>query len=401
MNFQKISEDVFYVGVNDRTTHLFEGMWPLPYGVSYNSYIVKGDYLALIDTVHAAQGTKYLSMVEKAAHDRPISYLVINHMEPDHSGSIRTIVNRYPGIKIIGNSKTAAMIKAYYGIDDEHLKIVADGDTLDLGGGKELKFVLTPMVHWPETMMTYYNSPNCGGVLFSGDAFGCFGALNGGIIDSHINTATYYPEMYRYYAGIVAKYGQFVQKAMARFDGMKIDYICSTHGPVWHDEVGEVAGIYSRLSRFDAAQGVVVAYASMYGNTEDLAEAIAAELSHCGVRDIKVHNLSTSHLSYVLADIMRYKGLIIGGPTYCNGIYPEVDHLLTALKTRELRNRYVGCFGSGTWAPVSSKNIRARLEEIKGVEITGEPFDMKCAATDADIEHCRQLATAIAAKVLE
>lgn len=393
MNIHEICNGIYYVGVNDRTTHRFEGLWPLPQGVSYNSYIVKGERVALIDTVHIAQSAKFLVRIEEIVGDRPIDYLVINHMEPDHSGSIQAIKAKYPQLKIVGNSKTVAMIKNYYGISDG-IEVVADGDVIDLGG-RSLKFVLTPMVHWPETMMTYVEQE---GVLFSGDAFGCFGALNGGVIDSQMDTAGYYPEMYRYYSNIVAKYGTFVEKAIARFDGVKINYVCSTHGPVWHNEIGRVVDLYSRLARFEAEPGVVVAYASMYGNTEELAETIAAELSRNGVRNIRVHNLSKTHLSFVLADIMHYNGLIVGGPTYNNSLFPEVERLLSALKGRDLKNRYVGCFGSGTWAPVSGKNIKACLDCMK-VEQVAEPFDMKCTTTTCDMENCRTMAAAMAARV--
>lgn len=394
MNIQEICKDIYYVGVNDRTTHRFEGLWPLPNGVSYNSYIVKGNKVALIDTVHLSQSTNLITKINEIIGDAAIDYLIINHMEPDHSGSIQAIKAKYPNLKIIGNNKTAQMIKSYYGITEDVISVV-DGDTLDLGNDKILKFVLTPMVHWPETMMTYCEQD---GVLFSGDAFGCFGALNGGIVDSNFDTTSYFPEMYRYYSNIVAKYGQFVQKAISRFIDVKINYICSTHGPVWHDEIAYVVDIYDRLSKFKGERGVVVAYASMYGNTEQLAETIAAELNRNGIRNIRMHNLSKTNLSFVLADIMRYNGLIIGGPTYNNGLFPEVERLLSALKGRELKNRYVGCFGSGTWAPVSSKNIKSYIDCMK-VEIVAEPFDIKCTETQSDIEHCRALAAYMAAKV--
>lgn len=392
MNIYEICKGIYYVGINDRTTHRFEGLWPLPLGVSYNSYIVKGEKVALIDTVHAAQSSKFLTKIEELIGDAAIDYLIINHMEPDHSGSIQAIKAKYPNMQIIGNSKTAAMIKGYYGISDNVVSI-ADGDTLDLGDGKTLKFVFTPMVHWPETMMTYVEQD---GVLFSGDAFGCFGALNGGIIDTQCNVEQYFPEMYRYYSNIVAKYGMFVQKAIAKFNDITIKYVCSTHGPVWHDEIPRVVGLYDRMARFEGEPGVVIAYASMYGNTEELAENIAAQLSQNGVRNIKVYNLSKTHLSFVLADIMRYNGLIIGGPTYNNGIFPEVEKLLSALKGREFKNRYVGYFGSGTWAPVSSKNIKTYIDSLK-VETVADPFDMKCAETPT--EQCQKLAAAMAAKV--
>ena len=215
-----------------------------------------------------------------------------------------------------------------------------------------------------------------------------------------MDTTAYFPEMYRYYSNIVAKYGQFVQKTITRFNDVKITYICSTHGPVWHDEVAKVVGIYDRLSKYEAEKGVVIAYASMYGNTEELAEAVARELSNNGIKQIKMYNLSFADLSFVLADICRYKGLIIGGPTYSNGLFPEVEKLLNAIKVREVKNRYFGCFGSGTWAPVVTKHIKAAVENL-GIEVVGTPFDMKQSATPADIDNCSALAQAMAAKLNE
>jgi anaerobic nitric oxide reductase flavorubredoxin len=389
MNISEITKNVFYVGVNDRTTARFEAMWPLPNGVSYNSYIVRGDKIALIDTVHASQCFKFIDNISSIIGDAKIDYLVINHMEPDHSGAIQAIRMHFPDITIVGNAKTADMIKGYYGITDNIL-IVKDGDTLDLGG-KSLKFFLTPMIHWPETMMTYCVED---GALFSGDAFGSFGALNGGIVDSEVDFNFYVPEIYRYYSNIVAKYGMMVQKALVRLSALPLKFICSTHGVVWHEKIAEIVGIYDKLSKYEAERGVVIAYASMYGNTEELAEAIAREFAAKGTKNVKVYNLSTTDLSFVLAEICRYKGLVVGGPTYCNCLFPPVESLMIALKERDLKNRVFASFGSFTWAGTVTKNIASYTDSMK-IQVVGDAFDVK-QSPDADaFAKCRAIADAV------
>lgn len=396
MNIRNITDGISYVGVNDRTTHRFEALWPLPAGVSYNSYIVKGSSkTALIDGVEISECDKLLTNIREIAGTETPDYLVINHMEPDHSGSIKVLRSFFPEMTIVGNAKTLEMVKGFYGIEDNLLK-VADNDTIDLGG-LTLTFKLTPMVHWPETMMTYVNERN---VLFSGDGFGCFGAINGGVIDSETDVEYYIPEMYRYYSNIVGKYGVFVQKALAKLKDLKIDYICSTHGPVWHDGVKRIGGIYDKLSRYEAETGVVIVYGSMYGNTEEMAEAIASRLAEKGIKNIRVHNASYSHLSYILSDIFRYKGLIIGAPTYSNTLYPPIESVMQAIKTRELKNRVVATFGSYTWAPQAVKRINSVLEEAKMLTPDMVSVEAKQAPSAKTLADCAALADSVASQLL-
>ncbi|MCD7972676.1 MAG: FprA family A-type flavoprotein [Candidatus Azobacteroides sp.] len=390
-----VSEDIFYVGVNDRTKHLFEALWPIPLGVSYNSYLIIDEKVALIDTVDVCYSDTFLKKVETLLNGRSIDYLVINHMEPDHSGSIRLLKQFYPSIQIIGNKKTADMLAGFYQID-ENIQEVKDKEEISLGK-HTLRFYMTPMVHWPETMMTYdlYTE-----TLFSGDGFGTYGSLNGGVIDKAINVDLYWDEMIRYYATIVGKYGSPVQKALEKLAPVPVRTICSTHGPVWQEKISEVISVYDKLSRYEGEEGVVIAYGSMYGNTEQMAEIIATELSEQGVHNIIMYNVSKTHVSYILRDIFKYKGLIIGSPTYSNELFPLVQSLIDKIDTRDIKNRLFGHFGSFIWAGAAVKRLTAFVEN-RGWEVVGDPVEQKCSLTAQKYEECVQLAKAMARKLKE
>ncbi len=389
----ELKKNIHYVGVNDRKTALFENLWPIPYGVSYNSYLIADEKVALIDTVEAGHFDLFLKKIRRVIGDRPIDYLVINHMEPDHSGSIRLIKQFYPDITLVGNKQTFGMVDGYYGKDGNRLTI-GEGDTLSLGS-HTLTFSLIPMVHWPETMVTYDVTEK---VLFSGDAFGCFGALNGGVVDAHINTDVYWREMERYYSNIVGKYGVPVQAALKKLGGLEIDAICSTHGPVWTVEIPRVISIYDRLSRYEAEGGVVIAYGSMYGNTEEMAECIAEELSRQGVRNVVMHDVSRTHHSYIIADVFRYKGLIVGCPTYNGGMFPEMEALLGKLAARDVKHRLFAHFGSFTWASIAVKRIAEHNERLK-FDMVAAPVEMKHALKEDAHERACELARVMAERL--
>ena len=389
----EISRNIHYVGVNDRTKHLFEGLWPLPLGVSYNSYLIVDKSVVLIDTVDHCYTDLFFEKIKNILGERPIDYLVVNHMEPDHSASINDLCRVYPDIKIIGNSKTIGMIEGFYGIFDKFHE-VKDGDRLPLGE-KVLTFYMTPMVHWPETMMTYCEDDK---ILFSGDAFGCFGTLDGGIIDYQMNTEKYWDEMFRYYSNIVGKYGAPVQKALAKLSGIDIQIICSTHGPIWKEEIQKVISIYNKLSLYEGEEGVVIAYGSMYGNTEKMAEVIARELAAQGIKNIVMHNVSKSDMSYILRDIFKYKGLITGSPTYTNELFPNIESLVSKLESRDMKNRVFGYFGSFSWAGAAVKRLSSFAERMKW-DVTGNPVEMKQGITSEKIAQCQELAKAIATKL--
>lgn len=396
MNFQKITGKVYYVGVNDRSSFKFENLWPLPYGVSYNSYLVEGsDKNVLIDCVDIEHFPVLRKKINNDLHGRKIDLLVVNHMEPDHSGAIPQLLELYPNMKIVGNKITLGMLNGFYGIDQSRFLEVKDQDEINLGD-RTLKFYLTPLVHWPETMMTYVPEDK---VLFSGDGFGCFGALNGGVIDSDMDLDIYFPEMYRYYSNIVGKYGKTVQMALKKLSSLDIEYICSTHGPVWHDRIKEVVDIYNRLSLYEGEEGVTIVYGSMYGHTAEIAELICNRLNERGIKKIRVHNISKSDLSFVISDAFRYKGLIVGSPTYNGRMFPLIEEFMTAIENREIKNKVIATFGSYTWASAACKLMNECYDRL-GLSPAGT-LDVKQAPTKTDEELAMEIADKVAEKILK
>lgn len=392
----EITNNVYYVGVNDRNKSLFEGLWPLPNGVSYNSYLIVDEKVCLIDTVEVDFFVQFIENIHEVLGDRKIDYLVINHMEPDHSGGLALLKKYYPEIQVVGNKKTFDMMSGFYGIKENTMEM-KNGETLSLGQ-HSLQFFMTPMVHWPETMMTLYQGKES--VLFSGDGFGSFGALNGGIIDREINTDWCWMEMVRYYSNIVGKYGTPVQNALKKLAGIHFDYICSTHGPVWNKYVEKVAGMYDQMSKYETEPGLVICYGTMYGNTERMAEQIARAASLAGVKNIAMYNVSKTHHSYILRDIFRFRGLIVGAPTYNTGLYHEMDVLLSEIANRDIKNHLIGWFGSYSWAGKAVAAIGEWNEKRLHFDPVGEPVEMKQALTPEKKEECQRLGREMAARLL-
>lgn len=398
MKTERISERIHYVGVNDRTTHRFEGMWPLPMGVSYNSYLIEGsEKCAIVDGVEVSHSLQLVDHINELLAGRKPDYLIINHMEPDHSGAIRILRNVYPDLVIVGNVQTLSMVKGFYGEESGTLA-VKDGDILSLGPETTLQFALTPMVHWPETMMTYLREEQ---TLFSGDGFGCFGALNGAVIDNEMDTARYFPEMVRYYSNIVGKYGTFVQRALKKLAGIEISTICPTHGPVWRSEIAKVVELYDTLSRYEPLDnGVTIVYGSMYGNTELMAETAADALADAGIKEISVLNASVTDLSYIIADIFRHRGLVIASPTYSNTLFPPITAVMEAISIRGIQNREILTIGSHTWAHQAVYEMGRHLTDAKLTTIT-DPVIVKQAPDSDTLARIRAAATLLAQKLKE
>jgi flavorubredoxin len=393
MQIVNINKDVSFLGYNDRRIHLFENIWPVPNGISYNSYLVIDEKIALIDTVERSFLNEFLDSIEERTGGRPVDYLVINHMEPDHSGALKAVISKYPDITLAGNKKTFAFVENFYQDHNKRL-IVKDNDTLSLGK-QRLHFQTIPMVHWPETMVTYEETNK---ILFSGDAFGGYGTLDGGIFDDEINTDSVKEEMMRYFTNIVGKYCAHTQRAIQKLATFDISVIAPTHGPVWRTDPGRVVSWYDEWSSYEPGAGVVIAYGSMYGHTQVMAEIIARRLAERGLKNIKVYDVSKTHISYIINDIFKYKGFIVGSPAYNNSLFPNVESLLTAIEHIAPKNHLLGIFGNYSWNGGGVKNLKIFAEKINW-ELVGEPVEEKGVVKGQTREQLIRLADAMAGKL--
>jgi len=393
--FIPITDDVYYVGVNDRDTQLFENMWPLPKGVTYNSYVIKDEKNVLVDTVKVSKIALFLQKLRGLLDGGTIDYLVINHMEPDHSGAIQEIIQNYPDVKIVGNSKTFDFLKGFYGIED-NLYEVKDGDELNLGK-HTLTFYLTPMVHWPETMMTYDQNDK---ILFAGDAFGGFGSLDGGVFDDEVNIDYYENEIRRYYSNIVGKFGPMVQKALKKLEGLDIGVVASTHGPVWRSNPQRIISSYDRWSRYEAEPGVVIVFGSMYGNTEKMADYVARKLAEYGVKNVRMLSSSTTHASYIINEIWKYKGVMFGSATYNVGLFPPMESLIKNLSHKGIKNRVFGVFGTYGWSGGGVKTIMEYVDKHKW-PMVADPVEVKLTPSQDHYAMLDELAKKMADSIQE
>jgi len=371
-----VSNKVHYIGANDRKKNLFENNWPLPQGVVYNSYLIADVKTVLIDTLEFGAKEDYIDEIEGILCGRPLDYLVVNHMEPDHSSMIGLLLRLFPSIKIIGNLKTFRILEAYYKLTKEQFIEVFEGDVIDTGYHK-LKFVMTPWVHWPETMMTYDMTDQ---MLFSCDAFGSFGTLDGGIFDDEVDFEERFEgEMLRYYSNIVGKYSNMVQKALTKLEEIPIRFVCPSHGPVWRKNPSKVISLYDKWSRHCADKGVVIAFASMYGNTEKMADYLARLIAENGLKNIIIHDVSKTHVSYILRDIWKYDSLVLGSCAYNAGMHPMMAQLCHVLEDASPKNKKYSLFGSYSWSGGGLKTLEAFSEKMswnlvaKPIEIIGVP----------------------------
>lgn len=394
MHQVKLADNIYYLGYNDRRTHLFENIWPLPYGVSYNSYLVADEKVALIDTVERRYIDDYLNDIDQILQGRTVDYLIINHMEPDHSGALRAIVGKYPGIILVGNKKTFGFIEALYE-EPVNMMEVYDGSVLSLGQ-TQFQFQTIPMVHWPETMVSYDETH---GILFSGDAFGGFGTLDGGVFDDEVNLTFYEEEIMRYFTNIVGKYCPHTQRAIRKLESLDVRMIAPTHGLIWRTDLNWILDRYNRWSTYTTEPGAVVVYGSMYGSTEKMAEVIGRQLAVRGIRNIRIYDSSKTHASYIISDIFKFRGLIVGSCAYNNEMFPPVESLLLKIRHMGIRDHYLGIFGNYSWNGGGVKNLRKFADEIKW-DLVYEPVEEKGVLKLPHFEECIKLADAMADKLL-
>lgn len=390
---RKVTDNIYWVGGNDRRLALFENLFPIPRGVSYNSYLIMDEKTTLMDTVDFSISRQFIENVQYVLAGRTLDYLVINHMEPDHCANIEVLVRLYPEMKLVGNAKTVQMIKQFYEMDLEGKVIeVKEKDELSLGV-HTLQFFMAPMVHWPEVMVAYEQSEK---ILFSADGFGTFGALNGNIFNDEMDfDRDWLDDARRYYTNIVGKYGVQVQALLKKAATLDIEMICPLHGPVWRSDLGYFIDKYDKWSRYEPEDNnVVIIYGSMYGNTENAANVLAMSLADAGVKNIAVYDASVTHVSHLIAEAFRCSVIVFATPTYNGGIYPSMESFLLDMKALGLRNRKVGILDNGTWAPTASKQVKKILEEMKEIEILGE-VSIKSTLKPAGLANVEELKDAI------
>ncbi|MBQ3114580.1 MAG: FprA family A-type flavoprotein [Clostridia bacterium] len=377
-NTQIINSDVLWIGANDRRINLFENIFPLSNGVSYNSYIIRDKKIAILDTVDNNCGKQFMENIEFALEGKKPDYIIVNHMEPDHCAMLKDLLNKYPSAQVVANDKTIAFISQFFPtLADISYLTVKEGDTLSLGK-HTLHFVMAPMVHWPEAMVTYDSYDK---ILYSADAFGTFGALNGNIFcdEAHFDMG----EARRYYSNIVGKYGTQVQALLNKASALDIKTICPLHGPIWRKDLDIIIEKYKKWSTYEPEEkAVMIAYASMYGNTQSVANALAVQLAKNGIKKIVVYDISSTHFSYLVSECFRCSHIVIASPTYNNGIYPPTETFLHDIKALNVQNRTVGLIQNGSWAPVFTKLATEILKSMKDITIMENSVTIKSAIYD-------------------
>ena len=379
---KKITEDIYYAGVNDHQVDLFEGQFAVPNGMAYNSYVIMDEKIAVMDTVDVNFGEEWLANVAEILGDRKPDYLVVQHMEPDHSANITKFIEAYPEAKVVGNAKTFQMIENFFGLNlADKQEVVTNNGTLSLGS-HELTFVFAPMVHWPEVMVTYDSKDK---ILFSADAFGKFGAL-----DVEEDWAC---EARRYYFGIVGKYGAQVQALLKKAATLDIEKICPLHGPILTENLGYYLDLYQTWSSYGVeTEGVMIAYASVYGNTKKAAELLGEELKANGCPRVVVADLAREDMAECIEDAFRHAKLVLATITYNGGVFPFMQTFIDGLKERNFQNRTIGIIENGSWAPVAAKNIKSMMEGCKNLTWTETSVTIKSGVKEETKAQIKALA---------
>ena len=395
---RKVKDDLIDVGGSDRRLSRFENLFPIPKGVSYNSYVLLDEKTVLFDTADESISRQYIENVVHALNGRPLDYMVVQHMEPDHCAMIDDMLRRYPEAKMVCSAKAVGMFAQFYGTDvAARALVVKEGDKLSTGE-HTLHFVMAPMVHWPEVMVTYDEKDK---ILFSADAFGTFGALAGNIFDDEITfDATWMNDARRYYTNIVGKYGVQVQTLLKKAASLDIEMICPLHGPIWHKDLGLLLEKYQKWSTYEPEdKTVMIAYATMYGNTENAANELAGMLADQGVKNIAMYDVSETDVSELVAESFRCSHLVLAAPTYNSGIQPKMEAYLSDIKALNLQNRTVAVIDNGTWAATAGKQMIGMLEGMKNMTILENPISIKSALAENQLGALEALADELAKQV--
>ncbi len=394
-NVMQINDDVTYVGASDRKLALFEAVYPLVNGVSYNSYLVNDEKTVLLDTVDRSVSGVFFENIAHVLDGRKLDYVIVNHMEPDHAATLGELVLRYPEVKIVSNAKVVAMIKQFFDFDvDARVQVVAEGDTFSTGKHK-FTFAMAPMVHWPEVMVTFDTTD---GILYSADAFGTFGALAGNVFADEVDFENkWLDEARRYYTNIVGKYGPQVQMALKKALALDIKMICPLHGPIWRENIAWFVDKYNKWSTYTPEDNnVLIAYASIYGGTENAANILATELAKKGVKNIAMIDVSVTHPSYIISEAFRCSHIVFAAPTYNAGIFTPMETVLLDLAAHNLQNRTVAFIENGSWAPISAKLMGDIVAKMKNMTVLASKATLKSTVKDAQREELKTLASEIA-----
>ena len=397
--YRKVTDDLYWVGANDHRLALFENIHPLYHGVSYNAYVLLDEKTVLFDTADWSVGRQFLENVKAVLNGRPLDYLVINHVEPDHAAAIEEILLRWPAVKIITTPKAVILLHQFGFAIGDNVEEVQEGETRCFGA-HTVAFVNAPMVHWPEAMVTFDVT---NGVLFSADAFGSFRALDGKLFADEFDfDGEWLDDARRYYTNIVGKYGPHVQALLKKAGGLDIKYICPLHGPVWRKDIGYILDKYIHWSTYEPEEtGVMIVYASMYGNTESAAEILAAKLAERGVLNTRLYDVSSTHVSYLISDLFKYSHLVLASVTYNLRVFPPMQSFLDDMRALNLQNRTCAIVENGSWAPSSGNLMRQSLEELKHIDILDESLTMTSSLLEQNLTDMDALADAVAASVLK
>lgn len=395
-NIRKVTEEIVWIGASDRRLHLFENMFPIPRGVSYNSYVLLDEKTVLLDTVDSSVAGQFFENLTAALDGRALDYLVVNHMEPDHCATIGEVVRRFPQVTLVGNAKTFTMIGQFFDftLPESQKLVVKEGDTL-AAGSHTLHFVMAPMVHWPEVMVTYDSTDK---VLFAADAFGTFGALNGNLFADEVPfERDWLPDARRYYTNIVGKYGANVQALLKKAAGLEIALICPLHGPVWRENIPWFLEKYQKWSTYEAEdRGVVLFYSSVYGDTASVVDALAGKLGEKGIRDIRLYDVSNTDISDMIAEMFRVSTIVLAATTYNAGVFPKMENLIADMKALQVQKRTIALIENGSWAPMSGKKMKEELEGMKEMQILEPVVTVKSAMKASQEAELDALAGAIA-----
>ena len=395
---KKVRDDLYWVGGSDRRLALFENAYPIPRGVSYNAYVVLDEKTILFDTVDRALTGQFFENLAEVLQGRTLDYVVVQHMEPDHCATLEDLILRYPDVKIVGNAKTMSIIKQFFSFDVDSRAVVVKEKDILCTGKHTFTFILAPMVHWPEVMVTYDTTDK---TLFSADAFGTFGAMNGNLFADEVNfERDWLDDSRRYYANIVGKYGPSVQTLLKKAAALELETICPLHGPVWRENIGWYVDKYQKWSSYEPEEkAVMIVYGSIYGHTENAANILASMLADKGVRNIAMYDVSNTHISAIIGEAFRCSHLVFAAATYNGGIFTNMEHLLTDMKAHNLQNRTVAVMENGSWACTAGKQMKEILSGMKNMTVLEQSVTIKSALKDEQRQELETMAEAVASSM--